>query len=107
MMRAMEMSGTTARSGSGSGTCSTSSWSRVSRSSGMRWRDWISVASSVSVVVRAPLARAMKDRILAALTPSSAPWSMTLTTDSGWTRVSDTCRPPVPQPRAIGISRLA
>lgn len=73
----------------------------------MRWRLCRIVASVVSQVSRAPDTLERKDRIEAALTLSSAPWSITLTTEEGFSNVSVTCNPPVPQPRAIGTSRLA
>ena len=60
-----------------------------------------------ALVVGAPVMRARNLRIDAALTLSSAPWSMTFTQVAGVIRVSETCKPPVPQPRAMGTSRLA
>src|SRR5690606_28114654 len=45
--------------------------------------------------------------MLTALTDSSAPWSMTFSTSVLPIKDSVNCKPPVPQPRAIGISRDA
>jgi hypothetical protein len=72
----------------------------------MRCRVWISVASTVRVVVRTPAVRAKKRRMLTAFMVSSAPWSMTLSTSSGPITLAVTWMPPVPQPYGKGISRL-
>ena len=48
-----------------------------------------------------------KRRIETALVVSSAPWSITFSRSSGIRQAAVTCTPPVPQPRAIGTSRLA
>jgi hypothetical protein len=71
-------------------------------------RVWIMLASSVrSVPVTPGQVSAKKARMLAAFTLSSAPWSITLTRSVGPSSASVTCMPPVPKPRAMGISRLA
>ena len=62
-------------------------------------------AATGSVVSPAPVDDVIRRRRLTALTPSSSPWSMTLTTSSAPMTASVTCRPPEPQPRATGISR--
>ncbi len=72
----------------------------------MRWRVWMMVASPVSRVVATPgEVRSTSRRMLTALTPSSAPWSITFSTSPGPTSDKVIWRPPVPQPRAIGSSR--
>jgi len=73
----------------------------------MRWRVWITVASSVRVVVLTPAVRAKNVRMLTALVVSSAPWSMTFRMSSGPMMAAVTWMPPVPQPYESGISRLA
>ena len=105
MRRVSCSEGSTSRSGSGMGTWKTSTWCGRSRSSGMRWRVWIRVAARLSVVVATPVTRVTNLRMLTALTLSSAPWSMTLSTSSGPISASVSWRPPVPHPLAIGISR--
>ncbi len=64
----------------------------------MRWRVWISVAACVRVVVATPVVRSKKRRMLTALTVSSEPWSMTLSTSCGPITAAVTWMPPVPQP---------
>ena len=71
----------------------------------MRCLVWISVASPVVSVSRAPVVFAMSRRRFTALTLASSPWSITLMVSSAPTQASVIWRPPVPQPRAIGISR--
>ena len=73
-------------------------WPSRSGVSGMRWRVWMTVASSVRVVVRDPAVRAKKRRIETALVVSSAPWSITFSTSSGPMIAAVTWMPPVPQP---------
>ena len=73
-------------------------WPAASGVSGMRWRVWTMVASSVAVVVATPATRAKKARIETALVVSSAPWSITLSTSSGPRMAAVTWTPPVPQP---------
>jgi hypothetical protein len=63
------------------------------------------VASRLSVVVPTPEVSVISRRMFQALTPSSAPWSMTFTVSSGPRIERVTWMPPVPQPRATGISR--
>ena len=79
----------------------------MSGRSGMRWRLWMRVASSVCVVVCTPVVCWTRARIETALTLASEPWSITLSTSSGPMQESVSCSPPVPQPRPMGISRLA
>ena len=67
----------------------------------------MSVASLVRVVVPHRLVVAIRSFIWTALSESSLPWSITLTTSSGPTRDRVTCSPPLPHPRATGISRAA
>ena len=64
----------------------------------MRWRVWMTVASSVRVVVRMPAVLAKNLRIETALVVSSEPWSITFNTSSGPRIAAVTCTPPVPQP---------
>jgi hypothetical protein len=64
----------------------------------------MTVASRASVVVSTPVTSSIRRRRLAALTPASSPWSMTLTRRRA-DDASVICRPPEPQPRATGISR--
>ena len=45
--------------------------------------------------------------MLTAFTLSSEPWSITLSVSSGPMMASVICKPPVPQPRPMGISREA
>ncbi len=70
----------------------------VSFVSGMRWRVWMTVASTVFAVVATPAVRAKKRRIETALVVSSAPWSITFSTSSGPSTAAVTWMPPVPQP---------
>jgi len=64
----------------------------------MRWRVWIRVASAVRSVVRTPVVRAKKRRMLTALVVSSEPWSITLSTSAAPSTAAVTWMPPVPQP---------
>ena len=64
----------------------------------MRWRVWMMLAAVVSVVTSTPVVRWKKRRILTALTVSSEPWSMTLSTSSEPMIDAVTWIPPVPQP---------
>ena len=99
--------GSKLRSGSGVGTCSTRIWPSSSGCSGMRWRDWMSVASSVASVTSTSVVSKTSFLILTAFTLSSEPWSITLRVSSGPMMANVICRPPVPQPRPMGISREA
>ncbi|MNL77274.1 hypothetical protein D3C87_2034150 [compost metagenome] len=63
------------------------------------------VASSVASVVRASAVRSKNLRIETALVVSSAPWSITFSASLGPMIAAVTWMPPVPQPRASGISR--
>ena len=83
-------------------------WSARSGTSGMRCRVWISVASRVRLVVCVSGQVSETNwRRLTALTDSSAPWSITLTVSPAPISASVNCSPPVPKPRAMGISRDA
>ena len=73
--------------------------------SGMRWRVWMRVASWVRVVTGTPVHMRTNFLMLTALTLSSLPWSMTLSTSSGPIKERVSCMPPVPQPRPMGSSR--
>ena len=99
--------GSKLRSGSGVGTCSTRIWPSSSGCSGMRWRDWMSVASSVASVTSTSVVSTTSFLMLTAFTLSSEPWSITLSVSLGPMMASVICRPPVPQPRPMGISREA
>ncbi len=82
-------------------------WPSASGVSGIRCRVWITVASSVRVVVATPATDAKNCRLATAFVVSSAPWSMTFSTSSSPITAAVTCTPPGPQPRGMGTSRLA
>ena len=64
----------------------------------MRWRVWMTLASSVRSVVATPAVLTKNLRMETALVVSSAPWSITLSVSSGVSTAAVTCTPPVPQP---------
>jgi hypothetical protein len=98
MVRVSVSRGSIKRSGSGIGTWKIKIWSSVSGVSGMRWRVWISVASSVFSVVLTPVTRLKKLRMDTALVVSSAPWSITFSTSASPITLAVIWIPPVPQP---------
>ena len=65
--------GSSQRRGSGSGTWYTMICDSVSGCSGMRWRVWMMVASSVWAVVATPVVLRKKSRMDTALVVSSEP----------------------------------
>ena len=73
----------------------------------MRWRDWMSVASSVASVTSTSVVSATSFLMFTAFTLSSLPWSITFSTSLRPMRLSVICSPPVPHPRPMGISREA